>query len=216
MNKTKLQSIFSKRIKQASEVNINNVNCFKMSSRTLSYAAYNNYSMSCANITQDLVLYCQQPALLCNVITKRYSSTQNIDFSCMSHRRIISPAILYNVTRHVEHKICHGSQSYSGARYFSNASIDYVSEVKAPMQGSGIFKTISESMPVKTAQDSLLWMHDYTGLPWWLVIVLTTVIIRTTITLPLSFYQVRMYGYYYYNLYYYIICNVTFYFYDCV
>ncbi|EFN89339.1 Mitochondrial inner membrane protein COX18 [Harpegnathos saltator] len=48
---------------------------------------------------------------------------------------------------------------------------------------------MSESTPIKIAQDFLLWMHDYTGLPWWLVIVLTTVVMRATVTLPLSFYQ---------------------------
>ncbi|KAL6449108.1 hypothetical protein ACFW04_000660 [Cataglyphis niger] len=32
-------------------------------------------------------------------------------------------------------------------------------------------------------------MHDYTGLPWWSVIVLTTIMMRTAITLPLSLYQ---------------------------
>ncbi|KMQ94399.1 mitochondrial inner membrane protein cox18 [Lasius niger] len=32
-------------------------------------------------------------------------------------------------------------------------------------------------------------MHDYTGLPWWSVIVLTTIMMRTAITLPLALYQ---------------------------
>ncbi|CAL1685066.1 unnamed protein product [Lasius platythorax] len=57
------------------------------------------------------------------------------------------------------------------------------------MQFSGIFKTLSESTLVKISQDSLLWMHDYTGLPWWSVIVLTTIMMRTAITLPLALYQ---------------------------
>ncbi|EFN71834.1 Mitochondrial inner membrane protein COX18 [Camponotus floridanus] len=62
------------------------------------------------------------------------------------------------------------------------------------MQFSGIFKMLSESTHVKIAQDSLLWMHDYTGLPWWSVIVLTTIMMRTAITLPLSLYQQRIFA----------------------
>ncbi|XP_014478096.1 PREDICTED: mitochondrial inner membrane protein COX18 [Dinoponera quadriceps] len=188
MNKTKLQDIFSRGLKQASRVNINNTNSFKTPSRTLLYTVCNNYSTSCANTAQDLDFDRQQPVLLNNVI-KRYSSIQQSNFSYMSHPRIISPIILCNGDRYVGYKIYHGGQSYNSTRYFSSANIDSVSEIEAPMQLSGIFKTISESMPIKIAQDSLLWMHDYTGLPWWLVIILTTGIIRTAVTLPLSFYQ---------------------------
>lgn len=188
MNKVKLKGIIWKQLKQASTVNVNNVNCLKISSRTLFNTICKNYGVSCTTIVQDLKRDYQQPMLLNNVITRQYSVRHN--FSCASHYLkhpwIISP-VLYNGERH---QIFHGSQRYNGIRYFSNTSIDSISEVKVPMQLSGIFKTLSESMPIKIVQESLLWMHDYTGLPWWLVIVLSTVIMRTTVTLPLSFYQV--------------------------
>ncbi|XP_011881073.1 PREDICTED: mitochondrial inner membrane protein COX18 isoform X2 [Vollenhovia emeryi] len=77
----------------------------------------------------------------------------------------------------------------SHVRSYSNTGIDSIPEGHVPVQFHGIFKAISESAPIKTTQDSLLMVHDYTGLPWWLIIVLTTIIMRTTVTLPLSFYQ---------------------------
>ncbi|XP_032680416.1 cytochrome c oxidase assembly protein COX18, mitochondrial isoform X2 [Odontomachus brunneus] len=200
MNKTKLQNIFLRQLKQTSayRININNANYFKILPRTLFHSVCNNYSMSCANIAHNLDHNREQPVSLNNIITKQYSSIRHSNVSCISHhlkyRWIFSSVILCNGERHIEHKTYHDSQSYNSIRYFSSTSIDFVSEMKVPMQFSGIFKTLSESMPIKIVQDFLLWVHDYTGLPWWLVIVLSTVIMRTTVTLPLSFYQQNIIG----------------------
>lgn len=38
-------------------------------------------------------------------------------------------------------------------------------------------------------QDLLVQIHDYSGLPWWASITLSTVLFRTAITLPLTIYQ---------------------------
>lgn len=54
---------------------------------------------------------------------------------------------------------------------------------------SGLFKWLSESTPVEYAQNFLLSVHDSTGLPWWGSIICTTVLLRTTVTLPLAVYQ---------------------------
>lgn len=53
--------------------------------------------------------------------------------------------------------------------------------------------TISGSTPVTFIQDSLVWLHTYTGLPWWATIILATSLLRLTISLPLSIYQVFNY-----------------------
>lgn len=55
---------------------------------------------------------------------------------------------------------------------------------------SAIFKSISESFVVEKAQHFIIQFHDSTGLPWWLSIILTTFIVRLTLTLPLALYQV--------------------------
>lgn len=54
---------------------------------------------------------------------------------------------------------------------------------------AAFFKTLSESAPVGHFQNMLLTVHDYTGLPWWVTIVGTTVALRTAITLPLAIHQ---------------------------
>lgn len=54
---------------------------------------------------------------------------------------------------------------------------------------SGIFKTLSESVPVSYAQDFVLYVHSSTGLPWWASIILTTVFLRSCLTVPLAIYQ---------------------------
>ncbi|PNF30632.1 Mitochondrial inner membrane protein COX18 [Cryptotermes secundus] len=52
-----------------------------------------------------------------------------------------------------------------------------------------VFLWLSESPPVAYAQDFLLFIHNSSGLPWWTTIILTTVFLRTAVTLPLAFYQ---------------------------
>jgi membrane protein insertase Oxa1/YidC/SpoIIIJ len=53
-----------------------------------------------------------------------------------------------------------------------------------------VFLWLSESTPVSYAQDLLLFLHNSAGLPWWTTIIVTTVFLRTVVTLPLAFYQV--------------------------
>lgn len=54
-----------------------------------------------------------------------------------------------------------------------------------------IFQSLSESTVVQYAQNTIIMIHDFSGLPWWASIMLTTVLIRSLVTLPLSLYQVR-------------------------
>lgn len=54
----------------------------------------------------------------------------------------------------------------------------------------GVFHdALFNSPPVLFAQECVLYVHDVSGLSWFSTIVLTTVFLRTTITLPLSLYQ---------------------------
>lgn len=53
------------------------------------------------------------------------------------------------------------------------------------------FKALSESAVVENTQNLLIQLHDSTGLPWWLSIVLSTLLVRITLTLPVAIYQVR-------------------------
>lgn len=54
---------------------------------------------------------------------------------------------------------------------------------------TGIWHSLSQSAPVAYMQHGMINLHDLTGLPWWATIVLTTVGLRTLVTLPLAVYQ---------------------------
>lgn len=54
---------------------------------------------------------------------------------------------------------------------------------------SSFFATLSNSAPVHHFQEHLVLLHDLTGIPWWATIVLSTVALRTIITLPLAIYS---------------------------
>lgn len=54
---------------------------------------------------------------------------------------------------------------------------------------ASFFTTVSNSAPVHHFQEHLVLLHDLTGLPWWATIVVSTVALRTVITLPLAIYS---------------------------
>jgi mitochondrial inner membrane protein COX18 len=53
----------------------------------------------------------------------------------------------------------------------------------------GFWADVSASAPVTYMQESLTQLHDMSGLPWWSTIILSTVLLRGFITLPLAIYQ---------------------------
>lgn len=74
---------------------------------------------------------------------------------------------------------------------FVSHQIRHASYQEAAMK---VWKTISDSTPVAYLQEGLVTVHDTSGLPWWATIVLTTVVLRTAVTLPLSVYQFKIMG----------------------
>lgn len=193
--KIKNLDVFLKRLKGVSKIANRNATCFNVTSTASSYTVCNDYSTSRTHIAQDLTFNNHQSMLnnVSNVTVKCSSRVQN-NFLCVSYPRIISHIILYNGKKHVKCKTYHSSQYFNSVRYISNVGVDSIAEAQVPTQFNGVFKVISESAPVKLTQDSLLLVHDYTGLPWWSVIILATIIMRTTVTLPLSLYQLYIFA----------------------
>lgn len=66
------------------------------------------------------------------------------------------------------------------------------------------YRCLSESTAVEYTQNFIMLIHDSTGLPWWMTIILTTFFFRTFVTVPLALYQVR-----YCILFLWIICKLT-------
>lgn len=55
--------------------------------------------------------------------------------------------------------------------------------------GDAFLNYMSSTRPVIFTQEVLVNVHDFTGLPWWLTIVLSTVFIRILVTFTLTIYQ---------------------------
>lgn len=72
----------------------------------------------------------------------------------------------------------------NSSRKYSNVAPKIINEVAA--YNNGIFQMISESLPVELITEALRLMHYQTGLPWWASIMLTSIIARTIINLPLN------------------------------
>ncbi|XP_036347007.1 cytochrome c oxidase assembly protein COX18, mitochondrial-like [Rhagoletis pomonella] len=69
----------------------------------------------------------------------------------------------------------------------TNSTAIITEQVQSPF--TGIWLTLSQSAPVGCMQEALTAIHDYSGLPWWASIVMSTMLFRTIITLPLAIYQ---------------------------
>lgn len=83
----------------------------------------------------------------------------------------------------------HYPPTMNSIRHYSHVPDSIISD--AIKYNSGIFKIIAESLPVECMMEVLKAMHYNTGLPWWATIMLTTILTRTFITLPLTVHQVR-------------------------
>nr|XP_057914270.1 cytochrome c oxidase assembly protein COX18, mitochondrial [Doryrhamphus excisus]XP_057914279.1 cytochrome c oxidase assembly protein COX18, mitochondrial [Doryrhamphus excisus]XP_057914288.1 cytochrome c oxidase assembly protein COX18, mitochondrial [Doryrhamphus excisus] len=59
---------------------------------------------------------------------------------------------------------------------------------------SGWYHQVSHSAPVHLAEDFLVHMQQASGLPWWISIAVSTLSIRTLVTLPLAAYQLLIIG----------------------
>lgn len=78
------------------------------------------------------------------------------------------------------------ASQYALDKYYGHQPVRQLSVESAV---SGTWNAISQSVPVAYVQQGLVAIHDYTGLPWWMSIIVSTVIIRSAVTLPLAIYQ---------------------------
>lgn len=54
---------------------------------------------------------------------------------------------------------------------------------------AGWYSSVAHSAPVHLSEDFLVHLQQVSGLPWWLSIVVSTMFVRTLVTLPLAAYQ---------------------------
>uniref|UniRef100_A0A3Q3VSN1 Membrane insertase YidC/Oxa/ALB C-terminal domain-containing protein n=1 Tax=Mola mola TaxID=94237 RepID=A0A3Q3VSN1_MOLML len=72
-----------------------------------------------------------------------------------------------------------GVQTLSGTRTLSSGGAG----------AAGWYSSLSDSPPVHLCEQCLVSLQQVSGLPWWLNIVMSTLAVRTLITLPLAAYQ---------------------------
>lgn len=82
----------------------------------------------------------------------------------------------------------HRSISHFSPKHVHTRNYSYAASVQ------GIWKYISDSTPVAYMQEGLTLAHDITGLPWWASIILSTIVLRSVVTLPLTVYQYKIMG----------------------
>ncbi|XP_076239102.1 cytochrome c oxidase assembly protein COX18, mitochondrial [Calliopsis andreniformis] len=83
--------------------------------------------------------------------------------------------------------VSHYSPIINGIKHNSTSTNAVLNQAIA--YNNGIVRSIAESLPVECIMDVFRMMHSTVGLPWWATIVLTTVLLRTFIMLPLTIHQ---------------------------
>lgn len=78
----------------------------------------------------------------------------------------------------------------SGARYADQRPHQCASRRSFSIESA--YASISNSLAVAHVQDGLVRLHDCSGMPWWATIIVSTVLLRTIVTLPLTIYQQRI------------------------
>lgn len=132
-----------------------------------------------------------------NKILIRYFSNKrnlsNMKTICMYrqiHPQILKKPLLCNKYIPQTIRISTNSIIINSSRMYSNTAPKIINEVAA--YNYGIFLMISESLPVEVITEALRLMHYQTGLPWWASIMLTSIIARTIINLPLNILDVSI------------------------
>ncbi|XP_068972975.1 cytochrome c oxidase assembly protein COX18, mitochondrial [Bombus flavifrons] len=117
---------------------------------------------------------------------RNFSNTQNAVLHQQLHPKVFQRSLLCNKDIVLISKIpsnCYPT-AVNSVRQYSNSGFEVVNETIK--YNGGIFQMISESICVEWVTEAFRYMHYQTGLPWWASIILTTIITRTFINLPLN------------------------------
>ncbi|XP_055384322.1 cytochrome c oxidase assembly protein COX18, mitochondrial [Condylostylus longicornis] len=79
-------------------------------------------------------------------------------------------------------------QKYATQNKYSSINIIQKRNFALSESIAEFYQTMSNSTPVAYIQQGLVEIHDFTGLPWWASIMLSTFLFRTLVTLPLAIY----------------------------
>lgn len=107
-------------------------------------------------------------------------------------QRIIPSYCFINISRNLSHFTVGRETSWTRTSFNNKQSTIYLTNKRNFSWNQTVidfWQTMSNSTPVAYIQQGLIEIHDITGIPWWSSIVLSTIIFRSVITLPLTIYQ---------------------------
>lgn len=105
---------------------------------------------------------------ICNLI--KSSSTLNASYSVLAYNHYHRKNYLHPKTKSLQNY-----RQFSYSQTITN-----------------LWLTISNSVPVAYFQQGLINVHDISGMPWWATVILSTIFLRTVITVPLAVYQKKI------------------------
>lgn len=143
---------------------------------------FNVHSAARLNVQSNLVL--SNKALSGYFASEqRFADTQNVNQRLK--RNILRGPLLCRKGNGLSERIfVNNPITVNSVRHYSKLPPEILHETVK--YNSGIFQAISESAPVEWATEIFRLMHDHTGLPWWATIIITTLITRTFVNLPLT------------------------------
>lgn len=143
------------------------------------------FNVSSQNVCRNIIS--NNKALVGFFVNERkLSDTRNVSSYKEIHSKVCKGSSLCNNEANLTNRIFTKPYTITvnNARHYSNAPPAVINEAIA--HNSGFFRFISESVPVEWVTGLFRLVHYEIGLPWWATIIVTTVVARMLIHLPLS------------------------------
>nr|XP_003705007.2 PREDICTED: mitochondrial inner membrane protein COX18 [Megachile rotundata] len=172
----------------------------RMFQKTVINITHNNgilikYFHHCNNVSfrnvQETV-FLKNTALVYSSNERNVPKRQNISAHQQMHTNIFKGPLLCNATPVLSSTIPVNQRfTVNNIRQYSSSSPEILNQTA--VYSNGVWQFFSESLPVEYLTQALKILQSETGLPWWATIILTTIMLRVFINLPLTIHdhQVR-------------------------
>ncbi|KAG8454219.1 hypothetical protein GDO86_000744 [Hymenochirus boettgeri] len=155
---------------------------------------YRDLKMICLNLKNQIIwsrskeLQIRQMSLLSRYLVRRCFAMHH-HINCHQMQRTEKQSLdWYKIffPRNTQHEVFM-AQYFQKRTFTTSPSLSQAST--GNINGSGWYESLAVSAPVQLAESTLISLYETSGLPWWANIICATIALRTTVTLPLSIYQ---------------------------
>ncbi|XP_074601868.1 cytochrome c oxidase assembly protein COX18, mitochondrial isoform X2 [Brevipalpus obovatus] len=94
-----------------------------------------------------------------------------------------TPSLLFTGCQHYQHDQYHDGYQ-RGTQIRQDRRLSSIAEF-----GANTVNSIAHSLPVQKCTSTLIWFHDTTGCPWYMSLILSTIVFRTFIVFPFVIYN---------------------------